>query len=114
MRTEPDHLITKLDEFIRKYYRDQLVRGALYSMGLLVVVFLVVTLLEHIGRFGTGTRTVLFWTSVVAMVVIVARFVALPLVKLFRIEQAHLGDFFLELSKEVRLEGPVGHDGQVR
>ncbi len=85
MRSEPDHLISKLDEFIRKYYKDQLVRGALYSLGLLVAVFLVVTMLEYIGRFGTGTRTVLFWSSISAMLFILARFVALPLFKLFRL-----------------------------
>jgi hypothetical protein len=78
-------LIAKLDEFIRKFYKDQLIRGALYSVGLVVAVFLAVALLEHLGRFGTTARTLLFWGTVVAMLAVLARFVVVPLVKLFRL-----------------------------
>ncbi len=85
MPTEHDHLISKLDAFIRRYYQDQLIRGALYSLGLLVLVFLAVALLEHLGHFGTMARTALFWGTVALAVFIVARFIAFPLVKLFRL-----------------------------
>lgn len=85
MPTELDHLIAKLDAFIRRYYQDQLIRGALYSMGLLVLVFLVVALLEHLGHFGTTARTVLFWSTIGVAVFILIRFIAIPLVKLLRL-----------------------------
>ena len=85
MRTDYDHLITKLDGFIRKYYADQAIRGALYSVGLLVVVFLGATLLEHMGHFGTGVRTALFWSTVAATAVILGRFVVVPLFKRYRL-----------------------------
>jgi hypothetical protein len=85
VRSDYDLLIAKLDAFIRKYYKDQLIRGLLYSMGLVVGVFLVVALLEYIGRFGTTARTLLFWGTVAAMALILGRFVLRPLVKLFRL-----------------------------
>ena len=85
MHSDYEHLITKLDGFIRKYYADQAIRGALYSVGLLVGVFLGTALLEHLGHFGTGVRTVLFWGTLGAMVLILARFVALPLIKRYRL-----------------------------
>ena len=73
MHNDTDLLITKLDAFIRKFYKDRLIRGVLYSVGLLVAFFLVAALLEYAGRFGTGARTALFWgTLVAAAVVIVA------------------------------------------
>ena len=56
MHSDYDHLISKLDGFIRKYYADQAIRGALYSVGLLVGVFLSVALLESQGHFGIGVR----------------------------------------------------------
>ena len=85
MPTELDHLIAKLDAFIRRYYQDQLIRGALYSLGLLVVVFLAVALLEYLGRFGTAARTAMFWGTVAIALFILVRFIAIPLVKLFRL-----------------------------
>lgn len=85
MHTDYEHLIAKLDGFIRKYYKDRLIRGALYSAGLLVGVFLLAALLENLGHFGTGIRTALFWSVVTSMLFILGRFIVLPLVKLFRL-----------------------------
>jgi hypothetical protein len=85
MRSDYDLLIAKLDEFIRKYYKDRLIRGVLYSVGLLVLVYLLVIFLEHFGHFGVGARTALFWGTLTAMAVVLVRFVAVPLVKLFRL-----------------------------
>src|SRR5690606_31466774 len=72
--------------FIRKYYKDRLIRGALYSVGLLVLFFLVVSLSEYFGKFGTSVRTALFWSLAAVTAVVLVRFIAIPLVKLF-----HLG-----------------------
>lgn len=78
-------LIAKLDAFIRKYYKDQLIRGALYSAGLLVLFFLVASLGEYFGRFGTTARTLLFWGLLIAAGAVLVRFIVLPLVRLFRL-----------------------------
>jgi hypothetical protein len=78
-------LIAKLDAFIRRFYKDQLIRGVLYSVGLLVAFFLLVSLGEAFGHFGSGARTVLFWAYLAATGVVLGRLVVLPLVKLFRL-----------------------------
>ncbi|MBX2971920.1 MAG: hypothetical protein KF797_02355 [Flavobacteriales bacterium] len=77
--------ISKLDAFIRKYYKDRVIRGLLYSVGLLVVFFLAAALLEYVGRFGTTARTLLFWGTVAAGAFVVGRFIIIPLLKLFRL-----------------------------
>ena len=86
MPSDYDLLIAKLDAFIRKYYKDRLIRGALYSVGLLVLFFLGASLSEYFGRFGTTARTVLFWGFLFVAAGVLARFIVFPLVKLF-----HLG-----------------------
>ena len=57
-------LITKLDQFIRKFYVNQLIRGALYSIGLILFLFIAINNLEHFFYFDTGVRKGLFYSFV--------------------------------------------------
>ena len=82
MRSDHDLLISKLDAFTRKYYKDQLLRGALYSVGLLILAYLVAAGLEYVGRFGSGVRTGLFYGYLLAAAAVLVRFIAIPLFKL--------------------------------
>lgn len=54
-------LVDKLDQFIRKYYVNQLIRGALYSVGTILLLFLAVSLMEYFFYFGQGGRKLLFF-----------------------------------------------------
>ena len=95
-------LIQKLDAFIRKYYRNQLIRGAIYATGITVLFYLVVTLLEHFAWFGTSARTVLFYAFIIINAVVITRLIIIPLLKMFHLgkvishEQASqiIGDHF--------------------
>jgi hypothetical protein len=76
-------LIAKIDEFTRKYYKNLLIRGALYFTGVFVLFFLTVTLLEYFGRFNTTGRTILFYTFLAVSAVITVRLIIIPLLKLY-------------------------------
>ncbi|HNS17105.1 MAG TPA: hypothetical protein PKH94_01840 [Bacteroidales bacterium] len=78
-------LIRKLDQFIRKYYKNRIVKGLIYSVALVALFYLVVSLLEFIGHFGTQMRTVLFYGLLAAILIILVRFVAIPVFQLFKI-----------------------------
>ena len=78
-------LIEKLDEFIRKYYKNKCLRGVLISAGLVALGALGVSLLEYFGRFGTLGRTVIFYSILVSLIVVLASLVAIPLFKLIRL-----------------------------
>lgn len=80
-----DTLIAKLDEFIRKYYKNQLIRGILYAVGILVSGFLVMAVLEYFAHFDRIVRTILFWSFLVATGTVLTRFVFIPIFKLNRI-----------------------------
>ena len=54
-------LIRKLDEFIRKYYYNALLRGTLLFLAILFISYLLFILLEYFWHFGTVTRTVFFY-----------------------------------------------------
>ncbi len=82
MAPQQNILLLKLDEFIRKYYKNQLIRGFLYTTGLLVAAFLFLVIAEYFAEFGTTTRTVLFYLFVLASGIILSRYIIIPLLKL--------------------------------
>jgi len=78
-------LIKKLDAFIRKYYKNQIIKGIIYSVAALIVFYLSVTLLEYFAYLGTVERTVIFYLYLVVSVLIVFKLILVPLFKIFRI-----------------------------
>ena len=82
MASEQNILIYKLDEFIRKYYKNQLIKGLLYTSGLLVAAFLFLVVAEYFAEFGTTTRTVLFYSFLATSGFVLFKYIAIPVLKL--------------------------------
>jgi len=78
-------LIEKLDQFIRKYYINQLLRGLLYTIGLVLLLFLVVSTLEYFYYFNQTGRKVLFYSFLGVSLVALSGWVLLPLLRYFRL-----------------------------
>ena len=80
-----DLLIQKLDGFIRKYYKNQLLRGVIYSFTALLAFFLVLTLLESFAWFSPAVRSVLFYMYLAGTAVIVYRLILIPVSHLYKL-----------------------------
>ena len=80
-----DLLIEKLDRFIRKFYKNQLIKGGIYSLGLLVVFYTGVAVLEYIGNFGVAIRTILFYSFLAGSGLILVKLLIIPLTKLYNL-----------------------------
>lgn len=86
MQASQNHiLIQKLDEFIRKYYKNRLLKGVLYASGILAAAFLSVVLLEYFGEFNSVMRGILFFGFLSATLFVLVRYIAIPLLKLNKI-----------------------------
>lgn len=85
MLTNNDLLLKKLNGFIRKYYRNILLKGLFYSVTLLVVFFLFFLLIEFIGYNSTVVRTVIFYLYALFAIVLLVCYVIYPLTKLLNI-----------------------------
>lgn len=85
MAAQNNILIQKLDEFIRKYYKNLLIKGALYSLALLIGAFLTVVLLNYFGEFNTTARTIFFFSFLALTIFVLAKYIAVPLLKLNKI-----------------------------
>ncbi|MBK9285707.1 MAG: DUF4175 domain-containing protein [Sphingobacteriaceae bacterium] len=85
MQQQQNILIEKLDEFVRKYYKNQLLKGLIYSGGILLSAFLTVVLLEYFGEFNSVTRAILFFGFLSAVVLVLIKYITIPLLKLNKI-----------------------------
>ncbi|MEM8582896.1 MAG: DUF4175 family protein [Bacteroidota bacterium] len=80
-----DLLIQKLDQFIRKFYLNQLIRGLLYSCGLVLLLFVLITLAEGNFYFPRGVRKLLWYSFIGLSVAAIGGWVILPLARYFRL-----------------------------
>lgn len=85
IHAERDILLQKLDEFIRKYYTNLLIRGLLLTGGILIAFYLALALLEYYGQFDTALRTALFYSFVGLSLFVLIRMILLPILKLNRL-----------------------------
>ena len=75
-------ILQALDAFIRKYYKNLLIRGVLYAIGIVFTLFLAVVLLEHFGWLSRLVRGLIFWLGLVSVAAVVGWLVVRPLLKM--------------------------------
>ena len=78
-------LIKKLDEFIRKYYVNQIIRGVILFFSFSLFLFLTAVTAEYFGQFSSSIRTILFYGGSLILLAFFAFWIAKPLLKLIAI-----------------------------
>ena len=78
-------LISKLNEFTRKYYKNKIIRGALISLGILISLYLVEILLEYFSYFPALTRIILVFFYLTVSLACLGFFILYPLSKYLKI-----------------------------
>jgi chemotaxis protein histidine kinase CheA len=76
----------KLEQFIKKYYSNQLIKGAILFFAIGLFYFLVTLLVEHFLWLNQTGRTILFWMFVAVEIGLFIQFIAFPLTKLFKLQ----------------------------
>ena len=75
-------LLQKLDDFIRKFYFNKLIRGSIYFFSLALVIFLLAVVLEYLGNFSSQLRTILFYSTSAILITLLLFFIAYPLTQI--------------------------------
>jgi hypothetical protein len=78
-------LVEKISKFRKKYYNNEIIRGILITLAILLSTGLVFVVSEGSLRLNTTTRTILFWTFIATFIGIFSWFFIRPLAKLFQI-----------------------------
>lgn len=79
------NLIEKLDQFIRKYYTNQLIRGGIFAVIYVLAFFLSINFLEYYLYLSPFLRKVLFFGFIASSLAFIVKFFALPLFHYYRL-----------------------------
>lgn len=74
----------KLESFIKKYYTNELIRGAILFLAIGLLYLLITLLVEYFLWLNSFGRKLLFWTFILVESALFVRFIAFPLTKLFK------------------------------
>ncbi len=77
-----DRLLEQIEFFIRKYYKNEMIKGSILFVGVLIGSFLLITGLEYIGRFNSYVRGFLFFSFIGVNLYIFIRYFLISLLKL--------------------------------
>lgn len=92
----------KISDYRRKYYLNQLIKGTLIGLSLIVGTFLVVNFLEFFGRFNSLVRLFLLLTLIGFSSYTLFQYILKPIFYLYNIKKPfgdeeaaqHIGDYF--------------------
>lgn len=77
----------KLEQFIRKFYTNELIKGVILFFAIGLLYFLATLLIEFALWLNPTERTILFWLFIVVELVLFFRFIAFPISKLFKLQK---------------------------
>ena len=77
----------KLEQFIKKFYTNELLRGTIFFVGLGLLYFIFTLFVEYFLWLKPTARTILFWTFIAVELFLLLRFIVFPLFKLFKLQK---------------------------
>ncbi len=79
-----DNIYKKLDQFIRKYYLNQLIKGSILSLLSILLLFITISVFEFYLKFDVIFRTTLFWLYIIINSLMILNYIVVPILKLFK------------------------------
>ena len=78
---------TKLEQFTRRYYTNELLKGAILFFAIGLLYFLLTLFIEYVLWLNPTARTILFWVFIAVELALFIKFIAIPLAKLFKLQK---------------------------
>jgi len=82
-----ENLLVQIELFIRKYYKNEMLKGALLFVIIFLFSFLLVSVLEYFGRFNQTARFILFYAFILINLSVLIKFIIIPLFKLNKLSK---------------------------
>ncbi len=99
----------KLEQFIKKFYTNELLKGIILFFAIGVLYFMITLLVEYFLWLNPTLRTLLFWLFVVVEGALFFKFIIIPLSQLFNIRKGinyetasrRIGNYFPEVDDKL-------------
>ncbi|NOX86904.1 MAG: hypothetical protein GXO86_13230, partial [Chlorobi bacterium] len=85
MENDFNILQKKINDFVKKYYKNQMLKGLILSLAIIAILFLLINLVEYFAWSSVLVRTVIFYTFIAVVTGILIYYVAIPLFKILHI-----------------------------
>lgn len=72
----------KIKDFVRKYYLNKLLRGAILFVIITLLTFIIYAVLEYFSYFNSTVRAILFYSYIALFVATFIAYIAIPLCKI--------------------------------
>jgi len=82
-----DNITNKLNEFIKKFYINELLKGSLLFVTIGLLYFLITLCIEHFLWLSTTYRTALFWIFIGVEFSLLYKFIGIPLFQLLGLKK---------------------------
>ncbi len=80
-------IYSKLEQFIKKFYTNELLRGTIFFIGIGLLYFIFTLFVEYFLWLKPTARTILFWTFITVEFFLLFRFILFPIFKLFKLQK---------------------------
>ncbi|WP_372754064.1 hypothetical protein [Mariniflexile sp.] len=107
MQSNFKNIQSKLEAFIRRYYVNELLKGAILFVAIGLLYFLLTLFIEHMLWLNTTARGVLFWLFIGVEFALLVKFIFIPLAKLFKFQK---GINYEDASRIIGLHFPEVND----
>lgn len=102
-------LLQSIQEYRQKYYQNKLLKGIIFSMLLVLTVYLLFNTLEYFGRFSTTVRGVLFFGFLSIIAFSVVQWIIQPFIHLTGLKKpisdedaaVQIGEYFPEVGDKL-------------
>ncbi|MBW8051732.1 MAG: ATPase [Cytophagales bacterium] len=101
--------MSKLKNYKKKYYLNKLLKGVIFSTGLLLSAYILVNFLEYGIEFNKYSRAILFFSFVILILITLVKWIIIPVTKLLTLykvlsdEEAarQIGSYFPEIKDKL-------------
>lgn len=87
MQSNYEVLIQKLEAFIRKYYKNQLIKGAIFFITAFVSSYLLIATLEYFGRYNSTVRAIIFFSFLAFTIFCLVKYILVPIAGIFKLRK---------------------------
>jgi len=98
-----NYIQQKLQEFTRKFYTNELIKGILLFISLGLLYFIFTLLIEHFLWLQPVSRTLLFWLFILVEIALIINYILIPVFKIYGLKK---GISEVEASKIIGIHFP--------